>query len=82
MTAEAITKALHKRPFEPFDILLPDGGTIPVRHPEYVAYSGGRIVLVFTDTDNYESIDIALITRLSIHPTPTSAVPAGTAEGD
>lgn len=70
MESEALRNAITARPFEPFDIVLPDGGSVPVRHPEYIAYSGGRTALVFLDEKNYERIDVGLITRLSVRPTP------------
>jgi hypothetical protein len=51
-------------PFQPFDIHLADGRSIPVDHPELMAiYQSGRTVAVIVE-DVLEVIDLLLVTSL------------------
>jgi hypothetical protein len=53
------------RPFQPFDIHLADGRSIPVHHPELLAVtSGGRTIGVAVEDDAIEVIDLLLVTSL------------------
>jgi len=44
-----IREAVRRKPFKPFVILLADGRTLPVPHPEFVAMGPRRIVVVAED---------------------------------
>ena len=69
MKADDIRKLLHAEPFRPFYIHAADGGRLLVKHPDFVALSAsGREMIVFRHDkpDDYESVDIMLVTRLEV----------------
>ena len=49
MEIDGIRQALHKQPFEPFQIRLADGRSLAVPHPDFVAVAPQRIVVVAED---------------------------------
>lgn len=49
MDIDGIRQALHKQPFEPFQIRLADGRALAVPHPDFVAVAPQRIVVVAED---------------------------------
>jgi hypothetical protein len=50
MDIDGIRQALHKHPFEPFQIRLADGRALAVPHPDFVAVAPQRIVVVAEDS--------------------------------
>jgi hypothetical protein len=62
----------HKqRPFEPFRLMVADGRTYDVRHPERLAsLRSGRMISVATD-EGFVILDLLLITGLE-KPIPRS----------
>ena len=63
MDLNSIRDALHREPFQPFDLCLADGRRVPVTHPEFVAMTN-RIVVVL-DKDSYsKTIELLLIVSL------------------
>lgn len=50
MDIDGIREALHKQPFEPFQIRLADGRALTVPHPDFVAVAPQRIVVVAQDS--------------------------------
>jgi hypothetical protein len=58
-----VREALHREPFEPFDIRLADGRSLPVVHPDFVALGSRRIVVVGPD-DSTSIIEPLLIVSL------------------
>ena len=69
MKADEIRKLLHQRPFRPFVLHVADGGRLPVKHEDYVALApSGREMLVYRHDrpDDYQVVDIMLVTRLEI----------------
>ncbi|MDA1273353.1 MAG: hypothetical protein O2960_04780 [Verrucomicrobia bacterium] len=50
MDIDGIRQALHKQPFEPFQIRLADGRALAVPHPDFVAVAPQRIVVVGEDS--------------------------------
>lgn len=63
MDLQGIRDALHKLPFEPFDIRFTDGLSFSVRHPDFVAVGKRRIIVVKPD-DSWLSIEPLLIVSL------------------
>jgi hypothetical protein len=59
MNMETIREWRHRTPFEPFEIRLSNGEVHPVRHPENVALSKNRIIIVDPETD--KAVHCALI---------------------
>jgi len=65
MTTEQLRKLHQQRPFQPFDIYLADGRTVPVDHPELLAQSSsGRTIGVGVPDGTIEIIDLLLVTSL------------------
>ena len=67
MTIQQLRKAHQRRPFDPFTLKLADGTQVPVRHAENLSYSeSGRTVLVVTGEDDYEVVDLLLVTSIRV----------------
>jgi hypothetical protein len=65
MTIEQLRKMLQARPFEPFDVHMADGRSLPVEHPEFLALSpAGRTISVGLADGNFEIVDLLLATSL------------------
>ena len=65
MTIEQLRKLHQARPFQPFDIFLADGGSLPVEHPEFLAVTPpGRTVGVGLRDGTIEIVDLLLVTSL------------------
>ena len=65
MTTQQLRTMHQARPFQPFDIHLADGRSIPVDHPELLAMTpGGRTIGVAVHEDAIEVIDLLLVTSL------------------
>ncbi len=67
MVLAGVREALHKQPFEPFLIQLADGRSLPVRHPDFVAV-GGRRIVVLDENDSWSFIEPLLIVSLDKLP--------------
>jgi hypothetical protein len=64
MTVDRFREFHRATPFQPFEMHLADGRTIPVDHPELVAiYPSGRTVAIVVD-DILEVIDLLLVASL------------------
>jgi hypothetical protein len=50
MDIDGIRQARRRQPFQPFAIRLADGRALPVPHPEFVAISPRRIIVVAEDS--------------------------------
>ena len=69
MKADEIRKLLHDRPFRPFVVHVADGGRLLVKHEDFVALApSGREMIVYRPdkADDYQVVDIMLVTRLEI----------------
>jgi hypothetical protein len=65
MTTQEIQRALSTQPFEPFRIMVADGRTFDVRHPEHLAHSGkGRLISLWMPDDSFVILDLLLVTGL------------------
>ena len=65
MTTQQLRTMHQARPFQPFDIHLADGRSIPVDYPELLAMTpGGRTFGVAVHEDAIEAIDLLLVTSL------------------
>ena len=73
MTIESLERARKAQPFRPFWFRLADGRSIPVPHPEFLAYNGkSRIAVVTDEGDGFEVIDLLLVVSLSFEGEPAS----------
>ncbi len=66
MTTSELNKLKNTRPFRPFSIHLADGRSVEVKHPDYLAYAGGRTALVGFEDGDFEIIDLLLVTSLAV----------------
>jgi hypothetical protein len=67
MTIEQLREVYQAQPFRPFRLHLADGRSFEVPHTEFLAHSpGGRTVIVFTEGESFEIIDLLLVTSLEV----------------
>jgi|CXWL01.1.fsa_nt_gi hypothetical protein len=64
MTTDVLRKMLNAQPFRPFRVHLADGHSIDITHPEVVGYGGGRTFIAYTNDDNFEVIDLLLVSSM------------------
>jgi hypothetical protein len=70
MMIETLDKAYRANPFRPFTFRLADGRSLPVRHPEFLAFNPkGRIAIVIDEHDGAEFVDLLLVVSLSFEGT-------------
>lgn len=66
MTIESLDRAYKAQPFRPFAFRLADGRTLPVPHPEHLAFSQkSRTAVIMDDAGGFEVIDLLLVVSLS-----------------
>jgi hypothetical protein len=81
MTIEQLRKMHQVRPFQPFDIHLADGRSLPVEHPEVLAIPPpGRTIGVGLVDGTIEIVDLLLVT--SLKPRPNRSQPRGRTKAD
>ncbi len=68
MDIAGVREALHRQPFEPFNIRLADGRSLPVPHPDFVALTPRRVI-VGAEDDSWSIIEPLLIVSLDSMPT-------------
>ena len=74
MVALAVRNLLHAAPFVPFTVYVADGRAIRVRHPDFATLTqGGGLLIVNTGEDDFEIINVSLITRLESTEAPAPA---------
>jgi hypothetical protein len=69
MRTDEIRKLLHEIPFRPFIIHAAEGRRLLVERKDYVALApSGREMLVYRHDrpDDYEIVDVMLVTRLEV----------------
>jgi hypothetical protein len=65
MTVDQIRRLHQAKPFQPFDIHLADGRSLPVDHPEVLAVPPpGRTIGVGLSDGTIEIVDLLLVTSL------------------
>ncbi|HUG66123.1 MAG TPA: hypothetical protein VMM76_00120 [Pirellulaceae bacterium] len=64
MTTEALRNMLNAQPFHPFRVHLADSHFVDVIHPEFVGFGGGRTFIAYTNDDNFEVIDLLLVSSM------------------
>ncbi|MFN0017817.1 MAG: hypothetical protein ACKVP0_06125 [Pirellulaceae bacterium] len=69
MTIDQIRKMHQGRPFQPFDIFLADGRSLPVEHPEFLSTTPtARTISVGLSDGTHEVVDLLLVTSLKPRP--------------
>lgn len=67
MTMEQMRKVHTARPFVPFTLRLADGSRIRVPSPEFIwLHPTGRTVVVATETEAAEIIDLLLVASIEL----------------
>ncbi len=67
MRKEALTKAAHRNPFQPFVLRLADGRAVRVPHQDFISmHPTGRTVIVYGQNEDLEILDVMLITGLQL----------------
>jgi hypothetical protein len=83
MRAENLQEVIRAAPFRPFTLFLADGTRVPVRHPEWIAYAGGRTAIVIEQDERSHIIDVMLVTKLEVDPlAPTVTTPGNSGAGE
>jgi hypothetical protein len=75
--SESLQEVIRAAPFRPFTLFLADGTRVPVRHPEWIAYTGGRTALVLEHDQRSHYIDVMLVTKLEVDPPVSTATTPG-----
>jgi hypothetical protein len=70
MQLSDIRSAKDAGPFRPFSLELDDGRSIPVRHPDAIAWRGSpaQFVLVMIGADRWEVVPLSAIRSLALTP--------------
>ena len=67
MTLNQFTQAVRRQPFQPFNLVLVDGRTLTVDHPEFVAIDRRGREMTFYAVDNtLHFIDAGLIAKVVV----------------
>jgi hypothetical protein len=74
MHTTAISEALHKQPFQPFTIRLADGRAVNVRHPDFVAISPRRVLVINADDESVTWLEPLLIGSIDFNGMPPKQV--------
>jgi hypothetical protein len=76
MNIELVREALHNQPFQPFDLRLADGRSLHVPHPDFVAVSTRRVVVIDSEERGMSVLEPLLIVSIEIPaPAPSTAPP-------
>jgi hypothetical protein len=71
MTIESLERAQKAQPFRPFSFRLAAGRSIPVPHPEFLAFNGrGRTAVVTDEGDGFDVVDLLRVVSLSFEGEP------------
>lgn len=74
MTMETLDRAYKANPFRPFALHLADERSLPVPHPEFLAFNPrGRVAIVMDKHDGAEFVDLLLVVSLSFEGEPAPA---------
>lgn len=69
MNAEEIKELYGAQPFEPFEIVLTNGTTVRIDHPEFMAFSpDSRTIHAWAPTGGGKRIDLKLVVALNELP--------------
>jgi hypothetical protein len=91
MSPEGIRDALTAKPFQPFDLVLSDGQTFTITHPDWVSvppFPFAREVAVFTqlegETESYHTqwLNLGQVLKLVIPAAAATRPPAAGPEGN
>lgn len=64
MNAEAVRSLLHQQPFAPFAIVMSSGERHLVKHPQCVAMTPNRLIVVDPDTEAFAVLAMLHVAEL------------------
>ena len=69
MTAAELKQLLHATPFRPFTVYMANDKPFAIRHPEFAVLTpiGRTLILLHTDDDAFDILDVPLIARVEVH---------------
>ena len=71
MTLNQFRQALSKQPFRPFRIILTDGRSFTIEHPEFAAMDPrGREVTFYEEDGTQHFIEAVLVAEVIVPPLP------------
>ena len=76
MHVDLIREALRKLPFQPFTLRLVDGRVLPVPHPDFVAVSNRRVVVIEPDDRGMSILEPLLIVSIEYASAAQSTPPS------
>jgi hypothetical protein len=69
MNAATLREMLHKNPFHPFEIVMDNGQTHPVRHPDYLfVMAPADRAIVVEESGHFHILDLPHVTSLTVLP--------------
>lgn len=77
MDANVIREALHKQPFEPFVFRLVDGRQLAVPHPDFVAVSNRRVLVISPQDESVTWLEPLLIVSIDYAGASPKVPPSG-----
>jgi hypothetical protein len=82
---DEINHLLREQPFQPFRILLSNGNSYDIRHPELVSVGRTRLFIGIPAAESPSYFDdwalVALVHINDVRPLPPSAPPSGNGAG-
>ncbi len=72
MDVNAIREAMHRQPFLPFTLRLADGKSLAAPHPDFIAVSPRRVLVIDPSDETHAVLEPLLIVSIE-HPAPTGA---------
>jgi hypothetical protein len=76
MHVDLIREALHKQPFQPFNLRLVDGRDLHVPHRDFVAVSNRRVVVIEPDDRGMSILEPLLIVSIEYAGASQGTTPA------
>ncbi|HEY2413049.1 MAG TPA: hypothetical protein VGI40_12440 [Pirellulaceae bacterium] len=74
MTIEQLRNTHQASPFRPFTVHVADGRSFLIPHRDYLSQSpSGRTIIVYGNDDNFDILDLLLVSGLEVHSTPRQA---------
>jgi hypothetical protein len=82
MNLEVLRDELHRQPFEPFVLRLADGRSLNIRHPDFVAITPRRVVIIDENDEHMHILEQLLIISIDKKFSLASMNPSPPTNGD
>jgi hypothetical protein len=77
MEISAIRNALHRQPFQPFQVRLADGRAFHIPHPDFAAIAQRQVIITSPTDSSWSVIDSLLVVSLDYSGNGQPASPQG-----